>query len=145
MAAVVALAAVAGCVSDAGSNRFLRLETADESYTRIEFPFRSTIMGSYRVPVFTKAFEHEGKVGLCGYFINTGSSCDAVLTEEWFKQASVTFDKKPVGNGRYMQMSKPNPENRYQSRCVATDLAWDAKYARGLWLDVQGREVRVAC
>jgi hypothetical protein len=145
LAAAAVAAVVAGCVSDAGSNRFLRLETADDSYTRIEFPFRSSIMGTYRVPVFTKTLEHEGKVAVCGYFINTGTSCDATLTEEWFKQAAVTFDKKPIGNGRYMQMSKPSPDSKYQARCVATDVPWDVKYGRGLWLEIKGQEIRAFC
>jgi len=145
-AVVVGLAIIAvGCVSDAGSNRFLRLETADDSYTRTEFGFRSDIMGAYKVPVFTKVLEHEGKVAVCGYFINTGTSCDATLTEEWFKQASVTFDKKPIGTGRYMQMSKPQPDNRYQARCVVTDVSWDGKYGRGQWLDIKGNQIRAFC
>lgn len=141
--ALAVAALIAGCTAQEEST-FLRLETADASYTKIEVPFNTSIMGNIRVPVYTRLFEHDGKTAICGYFINPGTGCDATVIEEWFKQAQISLDKQPIGSGRYMMSSAPN-NGAYQARCVATHLPWQGKYSSGQWLDAKGGRVTVRC
>jgi hypothetical protein len=139
------LALLSGCES-AGNSRFLRTETADDTYRRIDFPFTTNLSGTYTVSSYYTLFEHQGRTAICGYVVNRMTGCDGNLTDEWFKQARFTLDGKPIGTGSYALISRPNAEGKYQARCVETDVPWDEKYQRGVsWLRAFGQSVMIRC
>jgi hypothetical protein len=130
---LVAIALVlAGCAGSPYNS--IGTETADQSYRTLVLTAQSS--GGWRSPttisLFIKAFESNGKLGLCGYYTTSGSSSaytDLVGNMLASNDSQLQIGGEVVGSLRFLRW---NPSQRDAvANCVEARAAWDPSYSVG--------------
>ena len=116
--------ALAACQTTA-QPRFLKIEKADSTYSKVNFPFRTDKSGRFNIPIYYKVFDSHGKLGICGYFVNPATGCDENLINAWFDIAYLEVDGKNVGG-----LSRMEPESPRYSEAggTATCVEYDTPF-----------------
>lgn len=128
--------------------KFLGLEKADQSYSHVDFPFKTSVSGDYKVPVYFKVFNSNGKLAVCGYYINRMTGCDKTLTDNWFDASVLYIGDKPVGSLGHLDGAVPqHSEDRGLASCVEYSTPFKPEYASEpkKLFRFEGRDVRAIC
>jgi hypothetical protein len=130
---VVLAALLGGCASLSPYDR-MGSRPADASYRKLVLSSSSTAGSgsSVDVTLFIKAFDSGGKLGLCGYYLASGSGSDYIeMVGDQLSSADsvLSVDSEKVGDLSLLRWSAS--ERDAVANCVQSKVAWKSSYSGG--------------